>query len=378
VGAVGGAAAKHSYGATVGLAGGASGDGRDERLDLLRGFCLLKMVLSHLWPQPVDLQPLFGFVSAAEGFFLISGVTTGIVFGRRAESAGLVFASRSLARRGARLYLLNLALVFLFFAAETTRILQYTQIRHPGFSPRELFFFNHPYFLQVLPRYALYLLLAPLALACLRNGRTVLLLAISWGLWSLVVWRGGQLSIPYLEDGEYGGFLLLSWQLLFFVGMTLGYHRQRVARVWRALPVGLAIVLPAVLFLGFVVLAMANSAGRLGWSAHCVGQLFGREQLAPGRLLDLLCAALLFFALVDRFWKPLRRATGWLLLPFGRNALYLFLAHTVTYGFFLSLGPWLPFAIYGYPWRLVLAGFLHFVLLWTLARRTPLRQWLLP
>ena len=63
-----------------------SGEGRDERLDLLRGFCLLKMVLSHLWPQPVDLQIAFGFVSAAEGFFLISGATTGIVFGRRAES----------------------------------------------------------------------------------------------------------------------------------------------------------------------------------------------------------------------------------------------------------------------------------------------------
>ena len=48
------------------------------------------MVLSHLWPQPLDLQPLFGFVSAAEGFFLISGATTGIVFGRRAESGGLL------------------------------------------------------------------------------------------------------------------------------------------------------------------------------------------------------------------------------------------------------------------------------------------------
>ncbi len=370
----GGADSSRSADSAAGRAGAIRSDGRDERLDLLRGFCLFKMVLSHLWPQPVDLQPLFGFVSAAEGFFLISGATTGLVFGRRAESAGFALAGRALARRGAQLYLLNLALIFLFYAAETTRVLQFSQFRHAGFRLQELFFFNQPYFLQVLPRYALYLLLAPLALACLRSGRTALLLVVSFGLWALVLARGGWLPIPYVEQGVNGGFLVLSWQLLFFVGMALGFHRERVGRLWRALPVGLTIVLPGACFLAFVGLGIANSVGRLGWDASRVAQLFGRDQLAPGRLLDLLCAALLFYALVDRFWKPIRRATGWLLLPFGRYALYLFLAHTVTYGFFLSLGPWLPFAIYGHPWRLAVAGLLHFALLWALARGTPLRR----
>jgi hypothetical protein len=355
---------------------GASGAGRDERLDLLRGLCLLKMVLSHLWPQPVDLQPLFGFVSAAEGFFLISGATTGIVFGRRAESAGFAFATRGLARRGVQLYLLNLVLVFGLFAAETTRILQFSQFRHPGFSMFELFDFNQPYFLQVLPRYALFLLLAPLALGCLRSGRTAWLVAVSLGLWALVLSSGRSLAVPYLEHGPHGGFLLLSWQLLFFGGMALGHHREKVGRVWRALPAVLTIVLPAALYAALVALGVAHTAGRSGWEAETIAQLFGREQLAPGRLLDLLCAALLLFALVDRFFVPIRRAAGWLLLPFGRNALYLFLAHTVTYAFFLSLGPWLPFALYGHPARLALAGGLHFALLWALARWAPGRRWL--
>lgn len=350
--------------------------GRDERLDLLRGFCLLKMVLSHLWPQPIDLQALFGFVSAAEGFFLISGATTGIVFGRRAESAGLAFASRGLMRRGVQLYLLNLALVFAFFAAETTRILQFAQFREPGFTVASLFSFNQPYFLQVLPRYALYLVLAPLALACLRRGRTALLVAVAFGLWALVIVSGGQLALPIVEQGTHRGFLALSWQLLFFGGMALGFHRERLGRLWRALPAGVTIALPAAGFLVLVLLAAAHTAGRLGWEASSIAWLFGRDQLGPGRLLDLACAALLCFALVDRFWKPIRSATGWLLLPFGRNALYLFLAHVTTYGLFLSLGPWLPFAIYGHPWRLALAGALHFVLLWALARWAPLRRWL--
>ena len=334
------------------------------------------MVLSHLWPQPVELQLFFGFVSAAEGFFLISGATTGMVFGRRADRAGFTAASRGLARRGAQLYLLNLSLVFAFFAAETTRILQYSQLRRPGSSLRDLFFFNQPYFLQVLPRYALFLVLAPLALACLRRGRTALLLVVTVGLWALVLLRGGQLALPVVEQGPNGGFLILSWQLLFFGGMALGFHRERVGRIWRALPGWLTVALPAAIFGTFVLLGVVHSADRLGWEPSRIAQLFGRSQLAPGRLLDLICAALLFFAVVDRFWSPIRRATGWLLLPFGRNALYLFLAHVVTYGFFLSLGPWLPFAIYGHPGRLALAGSLHFLLLWGLARWAPLKHWL--
>lgn len=351
-----------------------AGEGRDERLDLLRGFCLLKMVLSHLWPQPVDLQWLFGFVSAAEGFFLISGATTGIVFGRRAETAGLAAAGQALARRGAQLYLWNLALVFVFFAAETTQILQYDQFRPAGFTLPALFGFNQPYFLQMLPRYALYLLLAPLALACLRRGQTALLLALSCGLWAAVLLAGSRLTLPFVEQGSKSGFLVLSWQLLFFVGMALGFHRDRLGHAWRALPAGVRIVLPAAGFLAFVLLGAAHSSGRLGWEASRVAWLFGRDQLGPGRLVDLVCAAFFLFALVDRLWKPIRLATGWLLLPFGRNALYLFLAHIVTYGSCLALAPWLPFALHGHPGRLAVAGLLHFALLWALARWAPLRR----
>lgn len=350
------------------------GEGRDERLDLLRGFCLLKMVLSHLWPQPVDLQMLFGFVSAAEGFFLISGATTGIVFGRRAEISGPAAAAQALARRGAQLYLWNLALVFVFFAAETTHILQYSQFRPAGFAPAALFGFNQPYFLQMLPRYALYLLLAPLALAGLRRGHTALLVALSVGLWALVLFQGGRLTLPFLEQGSMSSFLVLSWQLLFFVGMALGFHRERLGRGWRALPAGVRIVLPAAGFLGFALLGWAHSSGRLGWGASRVAWLFGRDQLAPGRLLNLACVALLFFALVDRLWKPIRLAAGWILLPFGRNALYLFLAHIVTYGLCLAVAPWLPFALQGHPGRLALVGLLHFALLAALAQWAPLRR----
>jgi len=348
--------------------------GRDERLDLLRGLCLLKMVLTHLWPQPVDLQIAFGFVSAAEGFFLLSGATTGIVFGRRAEDAGFAASARALAERGARLYLWNLALVCIFFAAETTGLLPYDQFHRAESTPEALLQFNQPYFLQMLPRYALFLGLAPLALAALRSGRTALLVALSCGSWAAVVLYGGRPKLPWLEEGGSGTFLVLAWQLLFFAGMALGFHRDRLGRLWRKLPAGVTLVLPAAGFFGFVLLGIAHANGTLGWEPSRVAALFGRDQLGPGRLLDLAFAALFFFAVVDRLWAPIRVATGWLLLPFGRHALYVFLAHVVTYGLGLAIGPRLPFELYGHPGRLAAAGLLHLGLLWALARWAPLRR----
>ncbi|MEO8277622.1 MAG: OpgC domain-containing protein [Thermoanaerobaculia bacterium] len=346
---------------------------RDDRLDLLRGLCLLKMFLTHLWPQPVDLQPLFGFVSAAEGFFLISGVTTGIVYRSRAAKLGIQAATSALLRRSVRLYLLNLALIFIFFAAETTHILPYSQLRPAGFSPFDLLSFNQPYFLQVLPRYALYLAFAPLVLVALRRGWTVLLLAISLLFWAAVQIFGRGLALPFVEHGPYG-FLVLAWQLPFFGGMIAGFHRERLGEGWRALSSFSRLVLPALLFSGFVILGLAHFNGLLDRGGEGMARLFGREQLAPGRLIDLLCAAAFLFALTDRFLIPLRRFAGWLLLPFGRHALYIFLAHIATYGLCLILGPWLPFRLDGHPVRLAIADLLHFSLLWALARWTPLRR----
>ena len=52
--------------------------GRDERLDWLRGLCVLKMIAAHGPGRLVDTAGLFlGFVSAAEGFFFIGGFVLG-------------------------------------------------------------------------------------------------------------------------------------------------------------------------------------------------------------------------------------------------------------------------------------------------------------
>src|SRR5919202_5860461 len=80
---------------------------RDLRLDYLRGFAVFAMVADHLggasWLHALTGGNRF-FVSAAEGFVLISGVVVGVVYGDRARREGLRAAAVKLLQRAWLLY----------------------------------------------------------------------------------------------------------------------------------------------------------------------------------------------------------------------------------------------------------------------------------
>ncbi len=88
-------------------------DGRDLRVDLLRGLAVLAMVVDHLG-GPSILYLLTGgnrfYTSAAEGFIVLSGLTVGLVYRRIAERQGLATAFRRLLARAWTLYVLAVGL----------------------------------------------------------------------------------------------------------------------------------------------------------------------------------------------------------------------------------------------------------------------------
>lgn len=351
---------------------------RDLRLDLLRGLCLVKMALNHFWHTPLHgVQNWIGFISAAAGFFFISGVVAGQVYGRRVRERGLGVASREMLRRAAHLYLANLALVLLFLGLEASRLLPYGFLLDSDFRWPELLAFNHPYALQVLPRYAVFLLLAPFALWCLDRGHTAWLVGVSVGLWAVDLVAGGQLAVPFFERGEHGGFLLIAWQMLFFVGMAVGHHRERLGAWWHRLPGSLTFALPAVLFVGFVFFERAVAAGWVPIDQSLVFQLFGRDHLGVGRIVNLAVAFAFFFSLVDRYWEPLGRWLGPWLVPLGQRALAVFLAHLLLLALGKTVEAHLPFTLTDFVWALVAVDALFLALLWWMARRRAL-AWLIP
>src|SRR4051794_13575904 len=97
-----------------------AGGKRDLRLDLLRGFAALMMVIDHVGGKDSWLYAISGgdrfFVSAAEGFVFISGLVMGIVYAGVLARQGVRAAFRKGMKRVATLYGLTVGLSLAFAA----------------------------------------------------------------------------------------------------------------------------------------------------------------------------------------------------------------------------------------------------------------------
>lgn len=187
---------------------------RDSRLDFLRGLCLLIMVIDHL--PPTRLQKLtyetFGFFTSAEGFILISGITSGWVY-----SSACQLKSRIL-KRWRDIYLTYAALMCLLFPLTLLLGGPHIPIRTWLFSLiGALGGLGGAVSAGILLIYLVLLPCLPFVLRQFQAGRAFVVLGTSFALWLLAQGRiGPEISIGYL----------FAWQLLFILGAWLGYCRQ--------------------------------------------------------------------------------------------------------------------------------------------------------
>src|SRR5262245_14598302 len=100
------------------LASHASVMERDLRLDFFRGLALFCIFLDHLpnnFLAQFTLQSVM-FADAAEVFILISGYTTGMVYGRALERQGFLVAGVRVYHRVWQLYVAHIFLFMIFLA----------------------------------------------------------------------------------------------------------------------------------------------------------------------------------------------------------------------------------------------------------------------
>lgn len=333
---------------------------RDQRLDLLRGIAIVFVVLNHL-----DLPSLFqlasqeavGPVSGAELFVALSGVVVGMVYRVRLARGDLAEVTGLLWRRALTLYRAGLVVVLLVYLltllpgvdgrAVTTfsdggavsdlypnaeRLGDYPV---PGWLVRDLLLLElGPFQVNVLGLYVVLLLVAPLLLAALRRGLVLPVLAVSAGLYAVNAVQPTRLLTSQFEDP----FPLLTWQLLFVVGLVVGWYRtELLARAGR--PSGRAVVALVVLaHVALLLLAASSPYLSNGYDVRLAllpaadfdalyADWFVRRTLGLGRLLDtwLLLGAL--YGLMTAFWGPLSRAVGWFFVPLGAASLYVFVLH---------------------------------------------------
>ncbi|MDX2003658.1 MAG: OpgC domain-containing protein [Meiothermus sp.] len=300
--------------------------GRDLRIDFLRGFCLLVMMIDHMEGQSY-LYALTGkgnfYLSAAEGFYLISGLTLGLVVAR----AGLIQAVGRTLSRALVIYRTAVLMAFGF-----------ALVSHLGYSvwadkwegrvlgeyvPQVLTLGTGFSGSQILSLYVLFMLLAPLALWFLYQRKPWHVLGASAALYILAQFNPGAVN-PMIQSL----FLPASWQLLFFFGLTIGFNFVALSRWWAGRP-----LLRGVLGAAVVGLATALLVGFVLGHKLYPGLSLGEENqfvLTPLRLALSALFIQAFFLLTTWLWRPLSAALGWLLIPLGSASLWTFVGHMVV------------------------------------------------
>jgi hypothetical protein len=325
---------------------------RDLRIDFLRGYCAFAMVVDHVGGASF-LYPLTGgnqfFASAAEGFIFLSGLLVGLIYGPRIVRDGLAAVQMHVLRRAGTLYAVTLGLTFAFVGLSRLADMPWLQDVEPV-TPSlvvRLLTLHHTYYLvDVMLLYTVVLAVSPLALLLLHEGLTWVVVAATAGLWALYQVFPAEVQMPWAIANN-DTFNVTAWQFWFFGGMVIGYHRDRIWRWLRRIPTGPAAAVLALAAAGFVVLRLTNGASLAGLGGTSTGQqaialIFDKDSARPGRVLAFAVFFPLFYLALTYCWRPLERALGWLLIPFGQNALYVYVMHLFAVYLSALVLPYVP------------------------------------
>lgn len=316
-------------------------------LDAARGLMLVLMALTHL---PTRLaspagQP-FGFVSAAEGFVLLSAYMAGRVYSAKQLRDGDGAMREAFLQRALKLYACQFLL--LMFLLSVVALIGWV-VGQPAIlnlidfyleRPRAallsgLLLVYAPPLLDILPLYILFMLASPLMLLHARQHGWGGILAASVALWLAAQFGFGPwvyesltslvpVPVPYRHTGAFD---LWGWQFLWVLGLWLGNGHARDPQA------------PPLVFPRWMLrTAVAIAATGFVWR-HAVGQvpfptlpdwapLFDKWHLGPLRLLNLF--ALLVLAMHFAPWIERRLPRPAALELLGRASLPVFCAHLVV------------------------------------------------
>jgi hypothetical protein len=315
--------------------------------DLMRGYFLIAIILDHLYffPNGLDWWSARGdlFVTTAEGFFLISGLVLGIVRGSKLIDKPFKDVTKLLFQRSLQLYLTTITLVILFTILGWTLFMNYPGLKYGIMQPINIpdllwqsislqYFYGWADYLRL---YAVFIFVSPLAMWLLRRGLWYILIILN-----VVIWLTFPTD-PNIPDHIQESLQLVSWQLIFFGGMTLGFYWNQLTTWWLKLSSSLRtsiqwIVITYALFA--LITNIAITFGHkyfpslvsffpqdLGYRLYI--DFFDKERLPLPRLLLFALWFSAAFIMFTKFERPIVKFTGWLLLPFGTNSLYVYTVH---------------------------------------------------
>jgi hypothetical protein len=303
-------------------------------LDLMRGYYVGVLAAIHLDYVPSLLGLVDGrgalLTSEAEGFFMISGLLVGMLRRRDLERDGLVRMTLNSWKRALQLYLVAVPLTLLFTVVGRFAVHHgHSEVKgglSMSWSPLTLLeqslSLNYTYgWADFLTYYVPMFLVAPLAVWLLSKHLWPLVLAAAYyGYW-----------LPSHQDTGWAR-PFLQWGVYFLIGAAAGYHREDLRRLmarfspaWNAgIRISFVVVAVAIYAAGLVLLFRPGIAD----DSLAYVRLFQNGRLGMLRpLLAPVSVAGTYF-LIRHFEEPLVRTVGKVLIPFGRNSLYVYVAQS--------------------------------------------------
>ena len=282
-------------------------------LDLLRGYFLVVIFTDHLFRFPNIFEFISGrgqlWVSAAEGFFLISGLLVGYIYWPKiSQNFKAVFFK--LWRRAGQLYLVSVFLT-LFFTLWGT-YLPPNQIKSglwAGGNLANLLYktatFQYVYgWADFLVFYTVFMLAAPLALGIIKKFNVWTLLIISLGIWYL-----------FRLVNYFSG-----WQLIFMVGLAAGCYLPALEKKLRRNIFILSGITILTLGLSVYILATNNTANAI-W--------FDKTTVGPGRVVLAIIWFSTFYIFARTQEEKINNLSWGVLTTLGQNSLLTYSLESV-------------------------------------------------
>jgi hypothetical protein len=331
-------------------------------LDSIRGLLLLQMTLDH-FGKPISsyLFQCFGFFSAAEGFFFLSGFVGMFAAISKREKDPSASWMRTRAFRIWKYHIISLASLvcssILFLPALVPYFRGILQHPHTG-SFLSALLIHTPTWLDVLPLYVILMLIGSFFFPRLAGGSVYKIWLLSFLVWILAQF-GIRENIHALFPKwiNHGFFDLLGWQFIYFSGAAIAAwwkHHQKAKTTPLRFVQSISYV---AIFITIFLFLWSHQ-----WISIPLPSEFwiSREHLGPLRYLNFIAFALSICFIV-------RTRPSLLDFQFsatlGKHSLEVYTAHTILIYIWLIVPKYVHLHM---PWNIIFPLFACF-LLWLLA-----------
>ncbi len=297
-------------------------------LDLLRGFFIVVIIIDHLYRWPSLLGYVSGqgdlWVTAGEGFVIISGLLIGYVRGYKNRQLPLMDVAKKIWKRALLLYAWLVGLTILYaalnwyghFVAPTSWVSIPTGnwLQLIGESFAVIYRHTWIYFLYF---YVFLLVVSPAFIYLLRRRKNIAFLALC-----IIGYAIGRVwSIEWMQ-----------WIPLFFLPAAAGYYLPNIQQRWTHMHKDRRRLLLTLLYVSVCITIVASIMSVFIVPSNPVAVFFNeimtkQDHFPVWRIPISLLWFVGFAMLFHHFRMLISRAFGWLMLPFGMRSLAAYIVH---------------------------------------------------